>query len=1085
MAEIESSTLKFGIESEVKGTDKIERLAETFEDTGNAAEEAGKAAKAAGEEIANSTSKASKAIEVMNGLLEKSKAELLKDIVDSRQSKIQQMIESGKFSKGDIAKQVMLLQKETADYNKAMSLPSGEDKMSPERAKEIAEQTSQLEILRQKIELASQKYTELFNKGANADKLNSALRSVKKAQDDYNKALEESINAQKKDVMQIVSPEQANEFANSINRLTLLKSELDNANAKLAQYIQNRMLGDTSVENNQRINSWITKVQSIQAKLEKAMQNSASFKYAEGLKQIGHEAEASSSSLENFSRIVEEINAETASTGSSPLAGTTAGDEVVAQFQAVPTVFDRITDAAQRGTSAIARFAAETGSKAAGKVADFARRCGDVVNAFKRIAFYRFIRTVIKEITEGFREGVNNVYQWSKALGGEFAASMDRAATASLYLKNSLGAMLAPAINALVPILDVAIDAFVRFINIVNQAIALITGAASWTRAKKYPTEYAKAVSSGAGKAADALHKLGLAQIDELTILDGKHGNTGSGGGGADGLDYSQMFEQVDTFNKKLQDLIGKMKINFHDVLFKWDNLTPEDIAKKAIAGLGAFLGGAAGFIIGGVPGAIIGTLLGGTLGIMIDSLIFDNDGVLSRREIGEMLRLALFTLAGGAIGFAVGGVGGALIGATIGMTIYGAIKGFEFFTDKSADSFMKKLTPVLGAASGGIIGAKIGGALGGAAGGAAGGLIGAVIGLTLGFAIENFAFSDTANWGAGDWAKAIVQTIAPAAGAAIGFFLGGGIPGAIIGAAIGTGLSFSLEGFSFEDMAKWTGEDWANAIIKVIAPAAGAMIGFSLGGVPGALIGMAIGLGINFLLKTDIVGQADKYGQKVNETVGKHIAKTQSDVDKFGQDAQNTTSKAMGGISSTVGSGLLKTNTDVNLKTNTMERTLAQSWNSIKQTASTSWSGIVSTIGQWIEKAKQKLNFSWKLPEVKLPHIPTPHFSLATGVMGVQFPHFDGWWANGGFPEKGSLFIANEAGAEMVGSMGGRTAVANNDQIVEGIRAGVYDAVTAAMANGGQSVNVYLDGKQISGTVVNNINSETRRTGSSPLLSY
>lgn len=44
----------------------------------------------------------------------------------------------------------------------------------------------------------------------------------------------------------------------------------------------------------------------------------------------------------------------------------------------------------------------------------------------------------------------------------------------------------------------------------------------------------------------------------------------------------------------------------------------------------------------------------------------------------------------------------------------------------------------------------------------------------------------------------------------------------------------------------------------------------------------------------------------------------------------------------------------------------------------------------------------------------------------------------DGGFVDEGQLFIAREAGAEMVGAMGRRTAVANNDQIVEGISAGV-----------------------------------------------
>lgn len=45
---------------------------------------------------------------------------------------------------------------------------------------------------------------------------------------------------------------------------------------------------------------------------------------------------------------------------------------------------------------------------------------------------------------------------------------------------------------------------------------------------------------------------------------------------------------------------------------------------------------------------------------------------------------------------------------------------------------------------------------------------------------------------------------------------------------------------------------------------------------------------------------------------------------------------------------------------------------------------------------------------------------------------------AQGGFPDVGQMFIAREAGPELVGTIGGRTAVANNDQIVEGISEGV-----------------------------------------------
>ena len=60
---------------------------------------------------------------------------------------------------------------------------------------------------------------------------------------------------------------------------------------------------------------------------------------------------------------------------------------------------------------------------------------------------------------------------------------------------------------------------------------------------------------------------------------------------------------------------------------------------------------------------------------------------------------------------------------------------------------------------------------------------------------------------------------------------------------------------------------------------------------------------------------------------------------------------------------------------------------------------------------------------------------SVGIGVRG---------FASGGFPEMGELFVANEAGPELVGSIGGRTAVANNDQIVEGIASGVAAAMVA-----------------------------------------
>lgn len=92
--------------------------------------------------------------------------------------------------------------------------------------------------------------------------------------------------------------------------------------------------------------------------------------------------------------------------------------------------------------------------------------------------------------------------------------------------------------------------------------------------------------------------------------------------------------------------------------------------------------------------------------------------------------------------------------------------------------------------------------------------------------------------------------------------------------------------------------------------------------------------------------------------------------------------------------------------------------------------------------------------------------------------------YADGGFPSMGQMFIAREAGPELVGTIGSRSAVVNNDQIVESVSAGVYRAVKAAMGqNGGGVIQLILDGTKVAEVVSNNVNAITRRTGRCPIL--
>ena len=96
-----------------------------------------------------------------------------------------------------------------------------------------------------------------------------------------------------------------------------------------------------------------------------------------------------------------------------------------------------------------------------------------------------------------------------------------------------------------------------------------------------------------------------------------------------------------------------------------------------------------------------------------------------------------------------------------------------------------------------------------------------------------------------------------------------------------------------------------------------------------------------------------------------------------------------------------------------------------------------------------------------------------ANTISSVSIPMY----ATGGFPEQGQMFIAQEAGAEMVGTIGRKTAVANNDQIVSGIAGGVAEAneeqnallreqnsLLRALLD--KDTSTYLDGKRITDSV-------------------
>lgn len=86
--------------------------------------------------------------------------------------------------------------------------------------------------------------------------------------------------------------------------------------------------------------------------------------------------------------------------------------------------------------------------------------------------------------------------------------------------------------------------------------------------------------------------------------------------------------------------------------------------------------------------------------------------------------------------------------------------------------------------------------------------------------------------------------------------------------------------------------------------------------------------------------------------------------------------------------------------------------------------------------------------------------------------------YAAGGFPDYGEIFVANESGAELVGKIGNKTAVANQYQIIEGISAGVETVMARYMSQKSGDTYVFIDGDEVETRIEKRQASRYKRTG-------
>lgn len=175
----------------------------------------------------------------------------------------------------------------------------------------------------------------------------------------------------------------------------------------------------------------------------------------------------------------------------------------------------------------------------------------------------RALTSLIRTLTAGIKEGSDNLTQYS----AEYNNSISRMVSGLNYLKNAWAAAFAPIVNVVAPYVETFINLLASALNAIGRFMAALTGKGFAVQAKSVWTDYAasldKAGSSagGAGSKMDDLKKT-IMSFDEIHALNDPNSSGGGGGGGAggSGINPSDMFETVDLAGDSLASFARELR---------------------------------------------------------------------------------------------------------------------------------------------------------------------------------------------------------------------------------------------------------------------------------------------------------------------------------------------------------------------------------------------------------------------------------------------------------------------------------------------------------------------------------------------
>lgn len=627
---------------------------------------------------------------------------------------------------------------------------------------------------------------------------------------------------------------------------------------------------------------------------------------------------------------------------------------------------------------------------------------------------------------------------------GDMARTLENPANMLRVLRAELEQAARAVGNIFIPILTKVLPIAIAVASALQEIIAAIAALFGVTVKSPKWGDAIGSASAGSGAIADNMDsaagsakelKRYLAGFDELNVLpDQNQGGGGSGagvGGGDLGLDLpgydflkNAVTTQIDEWKKKLEPLVSFVKDNLKEIL---GLIATIGIALLAWKLSNDFLNGIMALKTLGKNGLSIPLTI--SAGVILTAASFSIEFRAIKDAIEDKLNSFNF---GEIILSGLGGtVGAGVIGKGIGQLIFKAFKG---------SAVAKAITAGGGTISTGLIGAAIGGI---------------VAGIPMFVTGVYDAIMNGLNTLNGLLIPAGSTLAATGIGAIIGTAIGsvGGPVGAAIGALVGLVIG-ALTDLGILIYQKWDEicaffapvAEWFN--INVVQPISGFFSGLWTG------IVKTFSPAVTWF--SDLWKSVSQTFEDVFYNIGVLVSGTWETIKivwgivsgwfdtNVIQPLSNLFSSLWGGITkwasdtwAKICNGFLTAYNYINTHFLTPLRTaVATVFDGLVGAVKAALNGVISALNSALRWIFGGINSILR----DLKNFSIAGYSPFAGLRTISVPQIP-MLADGGFVDQGQLFIAREAGAEMVGSIGRRTAIANNDQIVEGITYGVREA--------------------------------------------